>query len=138
MISLVSTEDAIAHLRESTDKHAEVRLKTSIACEIVMRHIKLEEIPDDWITEEEPGEAVDPALVIYLGPNMDESPLPSPPTNRWAIVPGMVYAACLLVLGEIYERREASANPLSPTVVNMLAHYRRPTVGSGANIEDDE
>ena len=132
LIPLVSVEAAIEHIKAPVDNDAELKKKLELASSIVMHHMKLEGIPEEWIVS-------------------DDSPVPDPDaaggipraileTNNITIietlddpaivirVPGNVQAAVLLVLGELYENREASmSNPISDSVVALLVGFRDPT-----------
>lgn len=102
MIDLVTLVQAKAHLnQDGTHKDTEIALKITSASAAVMTYIK----------------ASEPLEVWRLGT--------SPETYEF---PADIIAATLLVLGDMFENREAStANPISPAVEALLSHYRDPS-----------
>jgi hypothetical protein len=101
---LVDPEVAKAHLKLDYDP-VELITKLQQASSIVLRHMKLEDWPDDWILE--------------------TSPESSPAAYE---VPGDIQAATLLVLGELFLNREGVGDPLSKTVVTLLGGRRTPSM----------
>lgn len=102
MIDLVSLAKAKLQLRiEGTERDADIAMKIAQASAIVMQYYKKTAVPDEWY-----GVSSSPATIT---------------------VPADIEAATLLVLGELYENREASiANVLSDSVKALIP--RDPTL----------
>ncbi len=132
---LVPFNLAKAHLNIiSNDRDADIRTKLQLASAVVMNHCKLKSIPRSWVLD--PTDTVD-ELIITIGeilqsppdspPNFD-SPPDSPPDSSHVRVPGVMQLAVLLVLGDIFEKRESSTSDLlSDAVKDLLTPYRDPT-----------
>lgn len=104
---LVHMKKAKDHLRVNHEEFdADIYVKTVQASAIVLKHLKLEDPPDDWFIEESP-------------------PL-SPPVYD---IPADIEAAVLLVLGELWAKREAGvAQILKEADKNLLVGHRTPTM----------
>lgn len=93
---------AQAHLKAVDQDREDLQFKLEQASDIVWDYLKLSQVPDEWIKNTSP--------LTYD-------------------IPRKIQAACLLVLAEIYENREASTtNPLSPAVVSLLERLRDPAL----------
>lgn len=103
MIALVDLATAQAHLRDDDPANAaDIQNKIYQASAIVLSHLKIDAIPDEWQASSSP-----------VGPGMIHK----------------IEAAKLLVLGELYENREASiSKPLSEGVMNLLIGLRDPAL----------
>jgi Phage QLRG family, putative DNA packaging. len=101
MINLLSLAEAKVHLRIYTDIHdADIELKIAHASEIIMNYYKRTTVPEEWVINSSP--------MTYD-------------------IPPSIRAATLLVLGELFNNREASvANILTEAVRNMIP--RDPTL----------
>jgi hypothetical protein len=102
MASLVTLTQAKAHLRVDHDlDDADIASKIEQASAIVLDYLKLQSEPSEWT-------------------NASEG---SPPGTG---VPALIQAATLLIVGELYAKREASADALSDGVRALLHRYRDP------------
>ncbi len=103
MSDLITLADAKAHLRVDGSAHdADITLKIHQASAIILNHLKLTELPGAWITTASP---------------------------EVLAVPYNVLAATFLVLGELFENREAAvADPLSSSIRNLLIGLRDPSL----------
>ena len=128
---LVSVDRAKAHLRVPCENDSEVKDKLLLASFIVMNHMKLTAIPDDWIANDESPLPELPASgsVNPVKNTKDISIIETYDSPAILIrVPGNVQSAVLLVLGELFENHESStSNPISPAVENLLSQFRDPT-----------
>ncbi len=110
MIDLVTLERAKEHLRVTgSESDDDILGKISQASDFVLNYLKIADLV------------------------ADSSPPTSPAvTDIWppyGIVPGEVEAATLLVLGELYEKREAAdADVLSQAVRDLLHRRRDPAL----------
>lgn len=103
--SFVTLNQAKDHLRqyESYDD-ADIQLKIEQATAIILDFLKLSGVPDSWNSD-----------------SASESP--------GGGVPPLIQAATLLVLGELFKNREASAaDLLSPGIKDLLRRYRDPAL----------
>lgn len=117
MPNLVSIDYARKHLNTYSSQDTDVEAKTALASAIVLNHLKLTEIPEEWYVES--AEGIPPIQLIET----EDSPA------LLIKVPGNVSAAVLLIASELFENRESSTgDPLSPAVVSLLAGYRDPTL----------
>ena len=99
--ALVSIVQAQAHVRAVNEDLVDLEFKLEQASDIVWDYLKMRAVPDAWVENYSP--------LTYD-------------------VPRKVQAATLLVLGELYENREAStSNPLSQAVQDMLERLRDPS-----------
>lgn len=102
--ALVTLFQVKEHLRVTIDdEDADLQGKLEMASAIILDFLKLSGLPDAWN-----GESDD-----------------SPGTG----VPPLVQSATLLVVGELYKNREASAaDLLSPGIKDLLRRYRDPAL----------
>lgn len=99
---LVDMTRAQLHVRNLFEDQDDLSFKLSAASAIVMDYLKMKSVPESWMSNTSP--------ITYD-------------------VPFNIQAATLLVLGELYENREASSsNPLSETVMLLLERYRDPAL----------
>jgi hypothetical protein len=99
-MDLVTLEQAKTHLRvDGADSDVEIGGLILEASSIVMDYLK-KEVPIEW--------------------NAPDAEVPG------TGVPGVVQAATLLVIGELFRNREAGADPISPGVESLLRRQRDP------------
>jgi hypothetical protein len=88
------------------------------------------DIPADWIvnaSDTDIGSPIESDLILledYVF-SPPESPLESPPDVIFARVPGIIQAAVLLVLGNLFDNPEGEI--LTDTIKDLLAPFRNPT-----------
>lgn len=100
LVTLTEVKDHLHILDTSHDSDLEMKIRAASA--IVMRYIKLDAIPEEWIE--------------------NHSPLVEE-------VPWDIHAATLLVVGELFLGREGSSgDPLTPSVKSLLWPYRKPSM----------
>jgi hypothetical protein len=98
-MNLVTLDQAKAHLRiDGMDSDVEVGEMVFNASAIIMDYLK-REVPAAW----------------------------NVPTEA-AAVPGVIRAATLMVVGELFKMRETGGDPLSPAVMNLLTRQRDPAL----------
>ena len=102
-VEIVTTSEAWVHLRESAINDSQIEFKVLAATAILLSYLKVTEdtLPDTWYTEDSP-------------PVLD--------------VPDDIKAACLLMLGELWDKRDGTCDPLTGTVTALLDRHRDPTL----------
>jgi len=122
---LISFDLAKRHLHVTGDDlDGDIETKTWLASYIVMNHCKLTSIPESWFVDSSEIDSDSLDLILFA-----DNPPTSPPGEYYVRVPGNIQAAVLLVFGDLFENRESSvSNPLSDTVINLLAPFRDPTM----------
>lgn len=100
-MNLVTIEQAKTHLRvDGADADAEIGDLVLQASSIILDYLKKPAFPVEW-----------------------NAPDADPPGSG---VPGLVRAATLLVIGELYGERESGADPISLGVKSLLMRQRDP------------
>lgn len=99
-MNLVDFDDVKAHLRiTGTEEDDNIDRLIMVASSIVMDYLKK--------TPEEAWGVGDPVVVT---------------------VPGVVQAATMLIIGELYQERESESSPISPGVEALLRRQRDPAI----------
>lgn len=121
---LISLDLAKRHLRiTSSDMDTEIDLKMRLATAIVVNHCKLTDIPESWISTEEPIPDVE-AEELILFRDADTSPF----DTYYVRVPGNLQSATLLVLEVLFYGETPDSQVLSDTVKDLLTPFRDPTM----------
>ena len=124
--ALLTLTHARTHLRTNSESDDDLMMKVQQASMIVMRHIKLDAIPEEWFSATIPAEGAERGEENYVEA---ENGFLSPPENQFVLVPFDVEAAIALQSAELFEMRDgASTEGITPSVENLLTSRRDPTM----------
>ena len=120
---LISLDVAKRHLHIIADHlDADIDAKLRLATAIVANHCKLTSIPDEWTVDSIELDYDSEDLLLVSDVTM------SPPESHYIRVPGNIQTAVILILGDLFEKREASSSGLmSDTIVDILSTFRDPS-----------